>query len=179
MHGACGKLCAVVSVRVTVIGIGQALRGDDAAGLETVRRWERLFSGTATRPEVSVQYSELPGLGLLDLLEGFDAAVLVDAVDSTAAAGTVYRLGPDELESFGTAAKSAHGWGVAETLQLDRQLNPSSAPLRIRLVGIEVEQTELGTPLSDIVEKALPSACEAIEAEVQELLAAGLREFPG
>lgn len=169
---ACGTLRRMSFRRVIVIGVGQTMRGDDAAGIEAVRRWERLYSATAARSDVSVQYSELPGLGLLDLLEGYDAAVIVDAIDSTAVPGTVHRLSPDELESFGMGAKFAHGWGVAETLQLDSQLNPARAPIRIRLVGIAAAHMELSTALSDAVEKALPAACEAIEAEVRDLLLA-------
>ena len=158
-------------MRVTVIGIGQSLRGDDAAGLEAVRRWEGQYGATSARTEVGAQYAELPGLGLLDLLDGFDAAVIVDAVMSAAAPGTVYRLDLDELDSFGTTSKSAHGWGIAETLRLDRQLNPGRKPIRIRLIGIEAEQMELGRPLSESIERAIPAACEAIEAEVQAALA--------
>ncbi len=158
-------------MRVTVIGIGQRLRGDDAAGVEAVRRWEHLYPATAARAEVSVQYAELPGLGLLDLLDGFDAAVIVDAVVSAAPAGTVYRLGVDELDSFGTASRSAHGWGVAETLQLEQRLNSEWKPIGIRLIGIEAEQMELGSPLSASIERAMPAACEAIEAEVEAFLA--------
>src|SRR5512142_1104173 len=109
-------------MKVTVIGIGQSMRGDDAAGLEAVRRWQLGYPATATRPGVQVQYAELPGLALLDMLEGFDAAVLVDALQSAAPAGTVHRLALDELDSFSNGAKSAHGWGVAETLQLGHQL---------------------------------------------------------
>lgn len=157
-------------MRLTVIGIGQTLRGDDAAGIEAVRRWERLYADTAQRADVSVQYSELPGLGLLDLLDGFDAAVLVDAVSSAAAAGQVYRLDPDQLESFGAGGKTAHGWGIAETLQIDRQVHPAR-PTRVRLVGIEAAQVEMGAPLSPAVEASLPAACQAIEEEVQALLA--------
>ncbi len=156
-------------MRLTVIGLGQTMRGDDAAGIEAVRRWERLFHDTASRPDVSVQYSELPGLGLTDLIDGFEAAVLVDAVSSAAAAGRVYRLDPEQLESFGVGGKSAHGWGIAETLQMDRQINPSR-PTRIRVVGIEGSQVELGQPISPEVEAAFPAACQAIEDEVQELL---------
>lgn len=160
-------------MRVTVIGIGQSMRGDDAVGGEAVCRWQRLYPQTATRPEVIVQFAELPGLGLPDLLDGFDAAVLVDAVGSAAAAGKVYRLGLDEIESFGVGGKTAHGWGVAESLQVDHQVNPEHRQTPIRLVGIEVQQVELGRGLSPAVEAALPAACEAIEAEVQDFLAAG------
>lgn len=157
-------------MRLTVIGIGQTMRGDDAAGIEAVQRWQRLFPGTAARTGVEVQYAELPGLGLITLIEDFDAAVLVDAVSSVDSAGHVYRLGPDELESFGSGGKTAHGWGVAETLQLDRQLNPEHATIRVRLVGIEAAQVDMGQPLSPAVEAALPAACQAIEEEVQALL---------
>ncbi len=156
-------------MRLTVIGLGQTMRGDDAAGIEAVRRWERFFPETASRPDVAVQYSELPGLGLIDLIDGFDAAVLVDAVSSEAAAGKVYRLDPEQLESFGAGGKSAHGWGIAETLQIDRQMNPSRST-RIRLVGIESGQVEPGQPISPEVEAAFPAACQAIEEEVQEML---------
>lgn len=157
-------------MRLTVIGIGQTMRGDDAVGIEAVRRWERIFPNTASQAGIEVQYAELPGLGLLGLIDGFDGAVLVDAVGSVDAAGQVYRLGPDQLESFGTGGKTAHGWGVAETLQLDRQVNPEHAAIRIRLIGIEAAQVELGQPLSLEVEAALPAACQAIEEEVQALL---------
>lgn len=157
-------------MKLTVIGIGQTMRGDDAVGIEAVRRWQRLYPQTSTRDGVEVQFAELPGLGLLDLIDGFDAAVLVDAVGSVEAAGQVYRLAPEELESFGTGGKTAHGWGVAETLQLDRQVNLEHAAIRIRLIGIEASQVEMGQPLSSPVEAALPAACRAIEEEVQALL---------
>ena len=153
-------------MKVTVIGIGQTLRGDDAAGIEAVKEWERGYSKTASRSDIAVQHAELPGLALLDMLEGFDAAIIVDAVQSTAAAGTILRLGAEQLSAFDTAARSAHGWGVAETLQLGKQLGTLKPELRIRLVGIAVGQMETGQPMSDAVTNALPSACEAIEAEV-------------
>ncbi len=159
-------------MRVTVIGVGQTLRADDAAGMEAVRRWERVHPETAARDDVTVQYRELPGLGLLELLEGFDAAVIVDAIQSTAVEGTVHRLRPDELESFGHGAKLAHGWGVAETLKLDEQVNLRRQGRRIRLVGIAAEHMELGMPMCEQVRGAMTAASEAIDEEVRDLLGA-------
>jgi hydrogenase maturation protease len=160
-------------MRLIVIGIGQTLRGDDAAGVEAVRRWQKAYPATAGRPGLRVEFSELPGLGLLDLLEGFDAALLVDAVQSANQPGYIHRLAPEQLAAFGTETKSAHGWGVAESLQLGRQLNPSGPEVSIRLIGIEAQQVELGQPMSDAVEQAMPIVCRAIEEEVLALLANG------
>ena len=103
-----------------LIGIGQSLRGDDAAGLEAVRLWQAQYPQTAQK--LQVELSELPGLALLDRLDGMEAAILVDAVQSRATPGTIQRLGPEELAAFSTDAQSAHGWGVAETLALGRSL---------------------------------------------------------
>jgi hydrogenase maturation protease len=155
------------SMRVLVVGIGQTLRGDDAAGVEAVRLWQQAFKETATRSDVTIQFSELPGLSLLDMLNGFDGAVLVDAVQSSALPGHIHRLGLEDLASFGMDSRSAHGWGVAESLQLGRKLDPSIADMRIRLIGIEAQLVELGQPMSDAVRKALPDAAQAIEEEIR------------
>ncbi len=155
-------------MNILILGIGQSLRGDDAAGLEAVRLWREKFPETAGG--VQVELSELPGLALLDLLERMDAAILVDAVQSSASAGTVIRLGPDELASFTPDAGSAHGWGVAETLQLGRSLVPSLAKCRVTLIGIVGKDFRLGAGLSPEVREALAGAVERIEKEVQNLL---------
>jgi hydrogenase maturation protease len=157
-------------MKIAVIGIGQSMRGDDAAGLEAVRRWQKQFPETSQRPELHVELSESPGLALLDELDGCDAGVLVDAVQSFVGPGTLHRLDPEQLSAFGPDAKSAHGWGVAETLQLDRQLNPARQRIPIRVIGIEAGQLGVGTGLSREVKEALPRACEAIQHEVEELL---------
>lgn len=157
-------------MKIAVIGIGQSLRGDDAVGLEAVRQWREKYPETANRSDVQVDVSELPGLALLDLLDGSEAAILVDAVRCYSAPGTIHTLHPEQLSAFTTDAKSAHGWGVAETLQLDRMLNPTREVIPIQMIGVEVDQMQMGIGLSETVEQALPRVCEAIQIEVQTLL---------
>lgn len=154
--------------KVAVIGIGQSLRGDDAAGLEAVRQWRERFPETANRLEVRVEASELPGLALLDLLNDVQFALLVDAVQSPHPPGTIHRLDEEELAAFTSDAKSAHGWGVAETLKLGSQLM-NSRP-RVRVIGITAQEFEMGSEMSGAVRDAIPKVCEAIEEEVNALL---------
>jgi len=156
-------------MNILVLGIGQSLRGDDAAGLEAVRMWQGTYPQTAG--QVRVEVSELPGLGLLDLLTGADAAILVDAVQTASPAGTVIRVGPEELASFTPDSQSAHGWGVAETLQLGRSLYPDLMQVRVTLIGIVGQDFGVGAAISPEVQKALTGAIGQIEAEVQKLLA--------
>jgi hydrogenase maturation protease len=154
-------------MKITVIGLGQSLRGDDAAGLEAVRKWQEQYPETASRPDIRVEIFELPGLALLDLLEGADAVVIVDAVQSSDPPGTILRIGPDELASFTPDAQSAHGWGVAETLKLGVSLYPELAACRITLIGIVGKNYEMGRGLSQEVVGVLPRACNWIEKEIQ------------
>lgn len=156
-----------MTTTVTVIGIGQSLRGDDGAGPEAVRQWLERFQETANRPEVRVAACELPGLVLLDMLQDTDSAILVDSVQSSNTPGTIHHLSEEELSAFASDSKSAHGWGVAETLRLGSHLMMKK---NIRIIGIEAGQMELGTGLSGAVSDAMPAICNAIEKEVNDLL---------
>jgi hydrogenase maturation protease len=148
---------------IVIIGLGQSFRGDDAAGLEAVRRWQAEHPSTSVRVEVV----GLPGLQLLELLKGARAAIIVDAVQSGAPPGAIHLLHDAEIAPFTAGSDSAHGWGVAETLALGRQLSAEELPAQITLIGIEMAQAALGQPLSPAVTAALPRAVEAIETQVR------------
>ncbi len=154
------------SINIVVIGIGQSMRGDDGAGPEAVRCWQEKYPGTADR--LRVEIAELPGLGLLDLLAGADAAVIVDAVRAEAVTpGSVLRLGPEEVAAFTPDSQSAHGWGAAEALSLGRRLDPSLADCRVTLIGLVGRDFALGAGLSPEVRVALDEAAERIQSEVR------------
>lgn len=159
-----------LSGTIKIIGIGQSLRGDDAAGLAAVQLWQQRYQANNERINLQVEFAELPGIGLLNLLEGNSITILVDAVHSNAKAGTIHLLSDDQLEAFSNGAGSAHGWGVAETLSLGHKLISSSMPKKLILIGIEAGNLLLGESLSPEVESALPEAADLIE----QLVAADL-----
>jgi len=151
---------------IKIIGVGQSLRGDDAAGLAAVRLWQEKYQANIDRPNLIVELVELPGVGLLGMLEGTRTVILVDAVHNNTKAGMVHLFSDDQLDAFTEGAGSAHGWGVAETLSLGRALMPSAMPEEIFLIGIEAGDLTLGESLSPEVESALPEAANLIEQVV-------------
>lgn len=153
---------------IKIIGIGQSLRGDDAAGLEAVRLWQDTYQARLVRTGVQVELTELPGISLLSLLEGVQVAILVDAVHSQAVPGTIHVLDENQLEAFGGGSGSAHGWGVAESLSLGRQLMLSSLPKKLVLIGIEASQLDLVESLSPEIKSALPKVASLIEQLVND-----------
>lgn len=159
-------------MQVAVIGIGQHLRGDDAAGLEAVRLWQSVHPETARRADVRVGSVEGSGLELIDLLQGMDAAVLVDAVSSKAPAGTVHRMGLEALSGVPGDSAAAHGWSVRDVLRLASAVQRENCECDIRLLGVETAQLRIGQGLSDAVRASLPELSEAIEEQVAAFLKA-------
>lgn len=156
--------------RVVLLGTGQSLRGDDAAGLLAVRSWLERHAQTARHPRLRVEILPLAGLALLELVRGADAAIIVDAVHSSAPAGTVHLLSFEQLANFERGAGSAHGWGIAETLALGYQLYPEDMPDEVSLIGIEGENFSPGEPLSNPVRRSMPAVVEIVESETSRLL---------
>lgn len=154
---------------LTVIGIGQRLRGDDEAGLEAVSLWQNKYLATASSPSIRVELAESPGIGLLALMENAQAAILVDAVFSGAQPGSLVRLRHSDLAAYLEGTGSAHGWGVAETLALGAKISPESLPKHILIIGIEAGQVNLGQSFSPAVAAALEKAADLIQETVQSL----------
>ena len=148
-----------------VLAIGNVFRGDDGAGLE-------LAGCVRARnlPRVTV-VEALGGVGLIDEWAGHDSVILLDAVQSGAAPGTVIRrdllAAPLPREWF---RLSSHQLGVADAVELARTLH--RLPSRLVFIGIEGERFDGGVGLSPRVAAALGRASALIEREIEEAKAA-------
>jgi hydrogenase maturation protease len=136
---------------MTVIGLGNEWRSDDGVGLEVARR----LGGR-----------ELAGepLGLVAAFDGQEEVVLVDAVSSGAAAGTIFRFeaGAEPLPTRLFGASSTHALGLAEAVELARSLG--RLPRRVLVYGIEGESFAFGTGLSPAVAAAADRLAEEVQA---------------
>jgi len=155
---------------ILVLGVGQSMRSDDAAGLEIVRLWEETHPEVAKR--VIVEYAEHTGLELLDLLSKANFAIIVDAIQSSETPGTLIRLELDDLEKFTSDTKSSHGWGLAETLQMGMSLHLSMADVQIILIGVVAHDFLPGKEFSPQILSRFPDAVKMLENEVDRLFRA-------
>jgi hydrogenase maturation protease len=144
-----------------IIGLGNELRGDDAVGLLAARRLQGVLGNRAEVVEAGVA-----GVELLELMEGAGAVLLIDAVRSGQAPGTIHRLdasaGAIAPELF---PRSTHAIGVAEALELARTL--SILPAKVIVYGIEASDTEVGQPLSLQVTHALDKVIQLVIQEAE------------
>jgi hydrogenase maturation protease len=149
---------------VVVIGVGNELRGDDGAGLEAARRVRE----SELPPSVTVRLHEGEAVGLLELWDGADAAVLVDTVRSGAPPGTIHRLDASHGPLPSPIRRSSsHTIGIAEAIELSRALG--TLPPGILVYGVEGRQFEAGTGLSDEVGEALDRLVRELRAEAMRV----------
>jgi len=151
--------------RVLVAGIGNVFLGDDAFGSEAARR---LAAGPLPAHVTVVDYG-IRGMHLaFDLVDGYDALVLLDAMPRGGAPGTLYVIEP-ELDP-GVVALDTHGMDPVKVLATARALGGTPPPTIV--IGCEVENVDEGMGLSEPVAAAVPLAVAAIENVVADLAGA-------
>jgi hydrogenase maturation protease len=137
-----------------VVGIGNADRGDDAAGLLAVRR----LRGFRT-----AQLSDCTDL--FDLWADEDDVIVIDAMVTGAPVGTVRRFDVGAFTLPVGAFPSTHAFGLAETVELARALG--KLPARLTIFGIEAGRVGLGERQSPEVDDAI----DTLVGELQEVAA--------
>lgn len=149
-------------MKTLVLGLGNPILTDDCAGLNVARELEsRIDPQQATVMEAS-----LAGLSMLDLLAGYDRAIIIDAIQTVGGkAGQIYRLEPEAFKATRHAA-SPHDINFTTALELGKQLN-LAIPQQIDIFAIEVADTHTFS------EECTPEVKEAIlactEMVIQEL----------
>jgi hydrogenase maturation protease len=145
---------------IAVVGVGNAYRGDDAAGLRTAEVVRRAL------PEgVAVVTTEEEPTRLLDLLADAEAAFLVDAVSSGAEPGTLHRLDVTREELPEALFRgSTHHFSLGDTIELARTLG--QLPPTAIVFGIEGESFTASDELTPAVARAVEAAAAKIVAEV-------------
>lgn len=139
-------------MRRIVIGVGNPSRGDDGAGLEVARRVKS--RGSYQVPGGSYE--------LMDVWEGADDVIVVDAARSGSAAGTVHRFdATDQPLPGGVLGTSTHSIGVADVIEMARRLG--RLPEHLVVYGIEVFDVSPGPRLSASVRRAVGRVVEEID----------------
>jgi hydrogenase maturation protease len=154
--------------RILVAGIGNVFLGDDAFGVEVVRR----LAAEEMPPEVRVADFGIRGLHLAyELLDGgYETTILVDATPRGGPPGTVYLIEPD-VSGISPAAADAHSMKPEEVFAAIRFLG--GEPGRVLIVGCEPGCVEEGMGLSGPVSGAVGEAVQLVREVVEREQARG------
>lgn len=146
---------------VVVIGVGNAWRRDDAAGLAVV---------DALRDKVGADVALVESDGeparLLDAFELAGTVVMVDAVKSGSEPGTVHRFTAEDLPKGMGIGQSSHLVALVDTIELGKLLG--KLPNGLVLIGIEATDFGDGEGMTDAVAGSVTNAVEAVLAELTD-----------
>ena len=156
---------------ILLVGIGNEHRGDDAAGLETVRRIK-------CRVPRQVRVIEHGGeaTSLMAQWKDADAVFMVDAMRSGSMPGTVRRMevgeGPAPVTFLSSC--STHSCGVSQAIDLGRVVR--RLPPVMIIYGIEGKDFDLQARVSPEVKTAVVDVAERILQDIEEWRPIGLVE---
>ena len=166
------RVATIEKPRILVAGIGNIFLGDDAFGVEVVRRM-------AARPlPASVRVCDF-GIRGFDLAyalqDGYETTILVDACPQGEAPGTLYVIEPDlqglDSPEAPQAVADAHTMNPMNVLRMARAMNIELK--NVLLVGCEPETLggEAGQMgLSERIESAVDDAVKLVESLVEKIL---------
>jgi hydrogenase maturation protease len=153
---------------VLVAGIGNLFCGDDGFGPEVVRR---LVASRLLPEQVHAVDYGIRGMHLAyDLLDGYDALVIVDALPGDGEPGhvEVLEVGPEDL---GAGDFDPHGMAPVAVLASLESLGGRLPPTYV--VGCRPSDTDERIGLSDPVEAAVPVAMETVRSLLRERVPEG------
>jgi hydrogenase maturation protease len=153
----------VSAPRLLVAGIGNIFFGDDAFGVEVVRR----LASRPLPPNAKVVDFGIRGMHLAyEIVSGYDVVIFVDAAGGRGEEpGTLYVIEPALSEPNGRVP-DAHGMELENVFAFVRQLGGSSA--KFLLVGCEPADLREGMGLSPAVAAAVPAAASLAEDLVRK-----------
>jgi hydrogenase maturation protease len=146
---------------ILVLGLGNALMGDDALGVRAV---EELRNRFRFPEEVNVLDGGTLGLDLLPRLEGVERLVIIDALEMGASPGTVFRLSGEEVPRAFASKLSVHQVGVQDLLAVAEL--QGHLPGELVVWGAQPASVELGLELSSPVRKALPEVVAGVTRDL-------------
>jgi hydrogenase maturation protease len=149
-------------LRTLVLGLGNPILSDDSVGF----RVAQLLRSRLDQREVTVLETGVAGLNLLDLLVGYDKAVIIDAIQTVEGkAGDVYHLDPRDFDKTGRTL-SSHGLNFATTLTLGKKLG-LALPQRIIIFAIEIEDdSTFSEQCTPEVKKSFPAIVDMVIREL-------------
>ncbi len=139
-----------------VVGIGNPMLKDDRVGIEVV---EALNSH---HPEVETAILHFGGKDVLDIIMGYEKAIIVDACQVGMRPGTVLETTPEKIFDNETFVDSP-ATTLGTTLKTGQTLFPDQMPKDLKLFLVEVED------ISTFSTKCTPVVCHAINDVVERI----------
>ena len=146
-----------------ILGVGNILLGDEGLGVRAVEYISRRY---VLPPEVTAVDGGTGALKLLSLLKNYTHVIIIDAVSSRSAPGTIYRIPAEDLPGAPRPLTTAHDIGITDLLAMARL---EGMEAEVVVFGMEPAHIRPGLELSAGVASKLPRVAELVAGELKAL----------
>jgi hydrogenase maturation protease len=149
--------------KTLILGLGNSLLSDDGVGLTIASELKNRLNES----DITVMETSVAGLSLLDLVVGYDRAIIIDAIQTLdGKPGQIYRLDP---EAFDTTRRtiSPHDVNFTTALEFGKKVG---LPLPREIVIFAIEASDVSTFSEEYtpqVKQAIPTCVEMVLQEIK------------
>jgi len=144
--------------KLLFLGLGNPILSDDAVGIRVV---DKIKSIMGDSNGIDFVTGSMAGLRILDVIQGYDELVIVDAIEKGGEPGTLYKIPIEDLEST-LHLTSLHSINLVTAIELGRKMS-LKIPKRISIYGIEVKDVvKFSEKMTPEVEGSIPKNAEEI-----------------
>ncbi len=152
-------------MKTIVLGVGNQILGDDGVGIHIINELKKQIQS----PNITIDEAITGGMNLLELILGYDKAIIVDAVKTNKGEnGEVKRI---PLNNFSTMHScNPHDVSLNEAIEMAKKMGENRIPKEIIVIGVTMREIpcEFGERLSDKIAAAVPKAVNMTLKEIKE-----------
>jgi len=152
-------------MKTIVLGVGNPILGDDGVGIHVVNKVKQQIND----PNITIDEALTGGMNLLDLIVGYDKAIIVDAVKTkNGKDGDVKQM---PLRNFPTMHScNPHDVSLTEAIELAEKLGEINIPKEIIVIAVLMKHLpcEFKETLSENIGAAVPKAVEMTLKEIKK-----------
>ena len=152
-------------MKTIILGVGNLILGDDGVGIHIANEIKKYIND----PNVTIDDAITGGMNLLDLILGYDKAIIIDAVKTNdGSEGEVKRI---PLGDFSTMHScNPHDVSLIEAIEMAKRMGETRIPREIIVNGVLMKEIpcEFGEKLSNNIATAVPKAVELTLNEIKK-----------
>jgi hydrogenase maturation protease len=155
-----------MATKTILIGLGNPILTDDGVGVKVAYEVAARLAGNIPS-NLTITEASVGGLRLMELLEGYDRAIIIDAIQTQNGhqPGEIFKMDLDDLRSISPTQHSASAHDTSLITALDAgKLLGMKLPEEVAIFAVEVVN------ILDFSEQATPDVAKAIPKVVEMVL---------
>ncbi|MFW6120653.1 MAG: hydrogenase maturation protease [Petrotogales bacterium] len=150
-------------MKTIILGVGNLILGDDGVGVHVANEIKKHINN----PNITIDEAITGGMNLLDLILGYDKAIIIDAVKTKDGENSEVKRIP--LDDFSTMHScNPHDVSLIEAIEMAKKMGEDRIPKEIIIIGVMMKELpcQFGEKLSKKIASAVPKAVELTLEEI-------------